>query len=84
MQAIVLEWLAAEVMAELPDRARVEVAAVLLDVAQHPGLWPAPGGEETADVFGPSCWVSVVAYADGLEVRDVGWCSPLPGWRGEP
>ncbi|MBK3596287.1 hypothetical protein JHN60_29345 [Streptomyces sp. MBT51] len=74
MHAMVLEWLAAEVMEELPVRARGEVAEVLVEVARHPEWWPAPGGEETVDFFGPYCWASVVAYADGLEVRDVGWC----------
>lgn len=35
---------------------------------------PGTGGEEVADLFGARCWVSVVAYDDGVEVRDIGWC----------
>ncbi|MFJ1695699.1 hypothetical protein ACIOHC_11195 [Streptomyces sp. NPDC088252] len=70
-----LEWLAAEVMAELPTAdGRDEVRALIADVLRCPELWPAPGGEELADVFGGSCWVTVVAYLDGIEVRDIGWC----------
>ncbi|MET7527251.1 hypothetical protein [Streptomyces sp900116325] len=62
-----LEWLATEVIAELPT------AQARTEVLRHPELWPAPGGEELADVFGSRCWVSVVSYRDGLEVRDIGW-----------
>ncbi|MFF1962954.1 hypothetical protein ACFVW5_04900 [Streptomyces sp. NPDC058232] len=70
-----LEWLATEVIAELPTaQARIEVRSLIVDVLRHPELWPAPGGEEAADVFGGRCWVSVVAYLDGIEVRDIGWC----------
>lgn len=75
MRDVQLEWLALEVLAELPDAgARAEVEELLDAVASCPGQWPAPGGEECVDFFGARCWVSVVAYADGLEVRDVGWC----------
>lgn len=69
-----LEWLAAEVVAGLPPVGREEVRVLLDDVARRPEEWPAPGGEEAVDVFGGRCWVTVVAYVDGLEVRDVGWC----------
>ncbi|MCX5115498.1 hypothetical protein OOK13_45205 [Streptomyces sp. NBC_00378] len=69
-----LEWLAAEVMDELPSaEARTAVQALLVDTAGHPDGWPAPGGEEIAHAFGTWCWISYVAYADGLEVRDIGW-----------
>ncbi|MFF8717139.1 hypothetical protein ACF07T_37780 [Streptomyces sp. NPDC015184] len=69
-----LEWLAEEVMAGLPSAgARAEVQDLLVDVAGHPGRWPAPGGEEVLDAFGARCWISCVAYLDGLEVRDIGW-----------
>ncbi|MGW1658032.1 hypothetical protein [Streptomyces atratus] len=69
-----LEWLAAEVMDELPSaEARTAVQALLADAAGHPDRWPAPGGEEIAHAFGTWCWISYVAYADGLEVRDIGW-----------
>lgn len=69
-----LEWLAAEVMGELPStEARAAVQALLVDAAGHPDRWPAPGGEEIAHAFGTWCWISYVAYADGLEVRDIGW-----------
>ncbi|WP_250302037.1 MULTISPECIES: hypothetical protein [unclassified Streptomyces] len=74
MRDVRLEWLAAEVMCELPsEEARRAVQKLLFDVAGRPAWWPDPSGEETADAFGASCWVSYVAYAEGLEVRDVGW-----------
>ncbi|MGW2177698.1 hypothetical protein ACWCXX_06280 [Streptomyces sp. NPDC001732] len=71
----VLEWLAAEVIAELPTaQARDEVQELIDEVVQDPVRWPAPGGEDSADMFGSRCWVTVVAYLDGIEVRDNGWC----------
>ncbi|MEE1804858.1 hypothetical protein [Streptomyces sp. BE133] len=75
MRDVQLEWLAAEVMVGLPsDEARAAVRDLCAEVAACSERWPAPGGEEAADVFGSRCWVSIAAYADGLEVRDVGWC----------
>ncbi|MCX5114815.1 hypothetical protein OOK13_41485 [Streptomyces sp. NBC_00378] len=41
-----------------------------------PGIrdrWPVPGDEEIAHAFGTWCWISYVAYADGLEARDIDW-----------
>ncbi|WP_326734025.1 hypothetical protein [Streptomyces sp. NBC_01022] len=74
MRDVRLEWLAAEVMEGLPSsEARAEVEVLLTDVAARPEWWPRPGGEEVADAFGVQCWVSFVAYLDGVEVRDVGW-----------
>ncbi|MFD4862886.1 hypothetical protein [Streptomyces atratus] len=74
MRDVQLEWLAAEVMAGLPsDEARAAVQDLCAEVAACPEQWPAPGGEEIADDFGAWCWISYVAYAAGLEVRDVGW-----------
>ncbi|MFG2404220.1 hypothetical protein ACGFR8_07750 [Streptomyces brevispora] len=69
-----LEWLAAEVVAGLPSAGREEVRLLLEGVLRRPEEWPVPGGEESADVFGARCWVTVVAYRGELEVRDVGWC----------
>jgi hypothetical protein len=72
---VVLEWLAAEAIAELPStQARDEVQALIAELVQDPTQWPAPGGEEVANVVGSRCWVSVVAYLDEIEVRDIGWC----------
>ncbi|WP_329167825.1 hypothetical protein OG939_35955 [Streptomyces sp. NBC_01685] len=74
MLSVRLEWLAVEVLDELPsDEARAAVQGLLVDVARRPEWWPQPGGEEVAEVFGALCWVSIVAYLDGVEVRDVGW-----------
>ncbi|MEE1804886.1 hypothetical protein [Streptomyces sp. BE133] len=74
MRYVRLEWLAADVMAGLPSAAaRAAVQDLLVEVTQHPDRWPAPGGEEAVDEFGAWCWVSYVAYRDGLEVRDIGW-----------
>ncbi|MFF3788066.1 hypothetical protein [Streptomyces sp. NPDC001933] len=48
-----LEWLAAEVMDELPSaQARTAVQALLVAAAGHPDRWPAPGGEDIAHAFG--------------------------------
>ncbi|WP_326768625.1 hypothetical protein OG978_32540 [Streptomyces sp. NBC_01591] len=77
---VALEWLAVEALAELPDdQARGEVQGVIDEVARDRSSWPAAGGEEAVDVFGSRCWVTVAAFADGLEVRDVGWCGPGAG-----
>ncbi|WNI31482.1 hypothetical protein [Streptomyces sp. ITFR-6] len=69
-----LEWLAVQVMDGLPsEEARAAVQGLLVEIAGHPAWWPEPGGEETTDAFGALCWVSYVTYADGPEVRDIGW-----------
>ncbi|MYS32867.1 hypothetical protein K388_07134 [Streptomyces sp. KhCrAH-43] len=73
MRSVRLDWLAAEVMNELPPGARTAVQDLLDETAGRPDRWPAPGGEEVAEVFGPLCWIVFVAYLDGIEVRDVGW-----------
>ncbi|WUT01685.1 hypothetical protein OHA46_33550 (plasmid) [Streptomyces sp. NBC_00708] len=73
MRSVRLDWLAAEAMTELPLEARAAVRDLLAETAGRPDWWPASGGEEIAEVFGPSCWIVFVAYRDGIEVRDVGW-----------
>ncbi|MCX5107106.1 hypothetical protein OOK13_00655 [Streptomyces sp. NBC_00378] len=51
-----LEWLAAEVMDELPSaEARTAVQALLVDTAEHPDRWPTSGGKEIAHAFGTWC-----------------------------
>lgn len=74
MQGVRLDWLAAETLSELPSvAARRAVQDLMNEVSGRPEWWPAPGGEEVADVFGATCWVSFVVYLDGIEVHDVGW-----------
>ncbi|MET7344646.1 hypothetical protein [Streptomyces sp. NPDC005547] len=73
MRSTRLDWLAVEVMKELPPEAIRAVEQLLADVAGHPDRWPAPGGEEAAEAYGKSCWIVFVAYLDGIEVRDIGW-----------
>ncbi|MGW2478063.1 hypothetical protein [Streptomyces sp. NPDC001665] len=75
MRSVRLDWLAVEVMNELPPEAKPAVQNLLTEVGRRPDRWPAVGGEEAAEAFGPSCWVVFVAYLDGIEVRDVGWLS---------
>ncbi|MGW7712152.1 hypothetical protein [Streptomyces sp. NPDC054771] len=76
---VVLEWLAVEALAELPDdQARAEVRQLIHDVAADPSSWPAPGGEDVVDLFGARCWVTVAAYVDQVEVRDIGWWATVP------
>ncbi|MET9535325.1 hypothetical protein ABZY02_33005 [Streptomyces sp. NPDC006649] len=70
-----LDWLALQVLDELPGvDARGDVLKLISTVLADRDAWPAPGGQEVTDLFGARCWVSVVAYDDGIEVRDIGWC----------
>ncbi|WP_328374616.1 hypothetical protein OG372_00165 [Streptomyces sp. NBC_01020] len=73
--AVDLDWLAAhQVLDQLPGvAARGEVLKLTSTVLADRDAWPAPGGEEVADFYGARCWASVVAYDDGIEVRDIGW-----------
>ena len=45
------------------------IAAVLV----RPGTWPTPGGWDGAVGFGTRSWAAYTAYADGIQVYDVGW-----------
>ncbi|MFD5786844.1 hypothetical protein ACFWH1_09440 [Streptomyces sp. NPDC127037] len=75
MRSARLDWLAVEVMKELPREAHGAVQQLFTEVAGRPDWWPAPGGEEAAEAFGSECWIVYVAYLDGIEVRDIGWLS---------
>jgi hypothetical protein len=59
------------VLEELPEAGRREVMGLIAVVLVRPELWPAPGGWD--GVFGSRSWVAFTAYADGIEVYDVGW-----------
>ncbi|MEH0428820.1 hypothetical protein QBB34_21295 [Streptomyces stelliscabiei] len=75
---VVVEELAAEVMAELPtDDARREVLDLVKVVRTDPRAWPDvrdPGSvEEIREAFGPRCWIQYMPYAGAIEVREIGW-----------
>jgi hypothetical protein len=75
---VVVEELAVEVMAQLPDdRARREVM-VLVEVARMDlRAWPDvrdPGSvEEIREAFGLRCWIQFMPHAGAIEVRGIGW-----------
>jgi hypothetical protein len=75
---VVVEELAVEVMAQLPDdRARQEVMALVEVARMDPRAWPDvrdPGSvEEIREAFGRRCWIQYMPHAGAIEVRDIGW-----------
>ncbi|WP_328512932.1 hypothetical protein OHB25_58955 [Streptomyces mirabilis] len=75
---VVVEELAIEVMAQLPDdRAQQEVMALVEVVRMDPRAWPDvrdPGSvEEIREAFGRRCWIQFTPHAGAIEVRDIGW-----------
>ncbi|MFC8663096.1 hypothetical protein [Streptomyces sp. NPDC057199] len=62
-----------ETLAQLPDEGEQEVMEVIAAVLVRLGMWPTPGGWDGALRFGGRSWVQFTAYADGIEVSDVGW-----------
>jgi hypothetical protein len=75
---VVVEELAVEVMAQLPDdRARREVMALVEVARMDPRAWPdvrdSGSVEEIREAFGPRCWVQYMPHAGAIEVRDIGW-----------
>jgi hypothetical protein len=75
---VVVEELAVEVMAQLPDdQARREVMALVEVARMDPRAWPDvrdPGSvEEIREAFGWRCWIHFMPHAGAIEVRDIGW-----------
>ncbi|MFF1570231.1 hypothetical protein ACFVY1_43880 [Streptomyces sp. NPDC058293] len=75
---VVVEDLAVEVTAELPnDHARREVLALIECVRHDPRAWPDvrdPGpGEEIREAFERRCWVQYMPHARAIEVREIHW-----------
>lgn len=64
---------AADALDELPRAGHREVMETIAALLLRRDAWPAIGGEETATWFGARCWVVFGAYADGIELYDVGW-----------
>jgi hypothetical protein len=75
---VVVEELAVEVMAQLPDdRARREVMALVEVARMDPRAWPDvrdPGSvKEIREAFGRRCWIQYMPHARAIEARDIGW-----------
>ena len=75
---VVVEELAVEVMAQLPDdRARKEVMALVEIARLDPRAWPdvrdLGSVEEIREAFGHRCWIHYMPRAGAIEVRDIGW-----------
>ncbi|MES4908898.1 MULTISPECIES: hypothetical protein [unclassified Streptomyces] len=75
---VVVEELAVEIMAQLPDdQARKEVMALVEFARMDPQAGPDvrdPGSvEEIREAFGRLCWMQFMPHADAIEVRDIGW-----------
>ncbi|KIE24769.1 hypothetical protein LK08_23170 [Streptomyces sp. MUSC 125] len=80
---VVVEELAVEVMAQLPDdRARQEVMALVEVARMDPRAWPdvrdAGSVEEIREAFGRRCWIHYMPHAGAIEVRDIGWVGLTP------
>ncbi|WP_405842465.1 hypothetical protein OG528_29285 [Streptomyces platensis] len=75
---VVVEELAAEVLAQLPDdEARCEVMALVEVARMDPRAWPdvrdKGAVEEIREAFGQRCWIQYMPHAGAIEVRDIGW-----------
>ncbi|MFE7045461.1 hypothetical protein ACFU9X_40455 [Streptomyces atratus] len=76
---VVMEELAVEVLAQLPDdRARREVMALVEVTRMEPQAWPDvrdPGSvEEIREAFGRRRWIQYMPHPAGaIEVREIGW-----------
>ncbi|MEV4444664.1 hypothetical protein [Streptomyces mirabilis] len=60
-----------DALAELPADGLREVMEMIAAILARPGSWPTAGGWDLR--FAPRSWVAFVAYADGIEVYDLGW-----------
>ncbi|WP_341845976.1 hypothetical protein [Streptomyces curacoi] len=88
---VVVEELAVEVMAQLPnDRARQEVTALAEIARTEPRAWPDardPGSvkETREEAFGRRCWIPYMPHTGAMKVHDIGsdrradLFSPRPG-----
>ncbi|MFI7337089.1 hypothetical protein ACIBUY_04015 [Streptomyces sp. NPDC050085] len=76
MHRVDLARKADEVLADLDDRARAHVLALIDSVAEEPDDWPTAGTWELAEEFTDRAWIMYIAHADGIEVLDIGWLAP--------
>ncbi|WP_326691653.1 MULTISPECIES: hypothetical protein [unclassified Streptomyces] len=76
MHGVVMERLAREVLAGLPDdEARFEVLELLECVQNNPRGYPDVReivGAEVREAFGQCCWVRYAVHDGAIEVRDIG------------
>jgi hypothetical protein len=75
---VVVEELAVQVMAQLPDdRARQEVMALVEVARMNRRAWPdvrdSGSVEEIREAFGRRCWIQYMPHAGAIKVRDIGW-----------
>jgi hypothetical protein len=64
---------AEDALAELPEEGRREVMELIATALVERETWPAPGGWETAERFGPRSWITFTAYRDGIDIVRVGY-----------
>ncbi|MFG2785882.1 hypothetical protein ACGFY7_49725 [Streptomyces prunicolor] len=69
-----LSVLAEDVLDELPDDDQREVMETIAAALTQREAWPAPGGWDTAVLFGARSWITFAAYADGIDVLKIGCC----------
>lgn len=62
-----------EALEEIPADGRHEVMEMIAAVLVRRQSWPEPGGRSGALRFGRYSWIAFTAYADGIEVYEVGW-----------
>lgn len=62
-----------DTLAELPEQGLQEVMETIAAALLRRDAWPEPGGWHGALQYGQRSWVAFTAYADGIEVYDVGW-----------
>jgi hypothetical protein len=62
-----------EALARLPEEGQQEIFETIATALVRRDSWPPPGGWRGAFCWGPLSWVAFAAYADGIEVYDMGW-----------
>ncbi|MEU6222262.1 hypothetical protein [Streptomyces sp. NPDC047042] len=67
-------WLRVEeTLAGLPEEGCREVMELIAAALVAREAWPAPGGWEIAERFGPRSWIAFSAALDGIDIVGVGW-----------
>ena len=62
-----------EALANLSVKGQQEIFETIAETLLRPDSWPPPGGRHGALCWGSQSWVAFAAYADGIEVYDMGW-----------
>ncbi|MDK1349104.1 hypothetical protein QNO09_38855 [Streptomyces sp. 378] len=60
-----------DALAELPEDGWREVMETIAAILARPESWPRAGRWDVH--FSAASWVAFIAYADGIEVYDLGW-----------